>query len=284
MQVLELDGPSAPGSARAAEVLEEGGLVLFPRLRFGLTDAEQPLLDPEVLAPRCKNVSLDRATGRLRGTRLEAEAAARAAAMMTRFSDWAQALLGEVAPGWAPALQRRRTSFRPAPVDTRVLSPRKDDRRLHVDAFPASPVQGRRIVRVFANVDPHGRPRVWNLGEDGFETFASQFGPRFPSAGGSAWRERLGLTRGRRTAYDAAMLDLHDRAKLDDGWQAAALGRRLDLPAGSSWIVCTDAVLHAALSGQHALEQTWLMPVEAMARPALSPLRVLERMAGRALV
>ena len=285
MEVLELDDPGADQARRAVEVLEDGGLVLFPRLPFDLGADEISLLDPAILADRSKNVSLDPATGRLGGSRLAGAGHTAASAMIARFSDWAEGLLTGLAPAYAPALQRRRASLRPGPVDTRVLSPRKDDRRLHVDAFPASPVQGRRILRVFANVDPQGRPRVWEVGEEGFEPFAARLRPRFRAGGAESWaRQRLGLTRGRRTPYDAAMLELHDRAKLDAAWQAQAPRRRLEFPAGSAWIVCTDSVLHAALSGQHALEQTWLMPVDAMARPDRSPLRMLERMAGRALV
>jgi hypothetical protein len=41
--------------------------------------------------------------------------------------------------------------------------------------------------------------------------------------------------------------------------------------------------LHAALSGHCALEQTFHLPVDAMADPAKAPLRVLERLTGRAL-
>ena len=42
--------------------------------------------------------------------------------------------------------------------------------------------------------------------------------------------------------------------------------------------------LHAVLSGRCMLEQTILVPVDAMTRPELSPLRVLERMLDRPLV
>jgi len=46
----------------------------------------------------------------------------------------------------------------------------------------------------------------------------------------------------------------------------------------------SDRVLHAALSGQYALEQTFYLPVEAMADQRDSPLRILENYYGRALV
>jgi hypothetical protein len=46
----------------------------------------------------------------------------------------------------------------------------------------------------------------------------------------------------------------------------------------------TDQTMHAAMSGQFCLEQTFHLPVEALSYPERSPLRVLERMTGSALV
>jgi hypothetical protein len=43
-------------------------------------------------------------------------------------------------------------------------------------------------------------------------------------------------------------------------------------------------VMHAAISGQYVLEQTFHLDIDAMARPELSPLKVLERLRGHALV
>jgi hypothetical protein len=42
-------------------------------------------------------------------------------------------------------------------------------------------------------------------------------------------------------------------------------------------------VPHAVLSGQYALEQTFIIPVRALVTPEKSPIRVLEKMAGRPL-
>jgi hypothetical protein len=96
--------------------------------------------------------------------------------------------------------------------------------------------------------------------------------------------ELLRLTKGRRTAYDHVMLRLHDLAKEDGVYQETAICRRVEFPAGSTWIVFTDATLHAALEGRHALEQTFLLPVQAMADEAMAPLRILERLAGHQLL
>lgn len=287
-EILTLDAASGPPAARAraAEVLEGGGLILLPQTPFRLNDSEQALIDPAVLSPGSKNVSLDPQTGTIGGCSLESAPREAMLGMIERYASFADALIGDLLPGYSSALQRRRTSFRPGAVDDRVLSPRKDDRRLHVDAFPSSPVQGRRILRVFSNVDPMGRDRVWEVGDVDFETFAAGLKGRLQGRSEltRALLETLKITRGRRTAYDQAMLELHDIAKLDDAWQASAPRTRVAFPSGSSWIVYTDASLHAALSGQHAFEQTYLLPVEAMYDPQRSPLRALERITGRALV
>ncbi|HTD53853.1 MAG TPA: Kdo hydroxylase family protein, partial [Silvibacterium sp.] len=55
-------------------------------------------------------------------------------------------------------------------------------------------------------------------------------------------------------------------------------------PAGSSWLVYTDTLPHAVLAGQYALEQTMLVYPDALVTPETSPLKVLEQIAGTALV
>jgi len=284
--ILELDGSdlAGAGASHAADVLETGGLVVFPHMPFEIADAERRFLDPAILT-ESKNVSLEPASGALAGTRLEGEDAVALGAMVKRFADRAEHLLAQLTPAYTGALQRRRTSFRPGAVADRALSRRKDDRRLHVDAFPSNPVQGRRILRVFANVNPDGCSRLWDVGEEDFESFARRFEPRLHMPHGGGWLlQKLGLTKGRRTKYDQAMLDLHDLAKLDDRYQERAPKRRLAFPAGAMWVVYTDSVLHAALAGQHALEQTFLLPIEAMRDQARAPVRILERITGRALI
>ena len=58
------------------------------------------------------------------------------------------------------------TSYRPFEVDQRKLSWRRDDTRLHVDAFPSNPIGEKRILRIFRNINPDGQPRHWRVGED----------------------------------------------------------------------------------------------------------------------
>jgi hypothetical protein len=159
------------------------------------------------------------------------------------------------------------------------------DTRLHIDSFPASPVQGQRILRVFTNVNPEGRPRSWRIGED-FDGVARHFAPQLrpPVPGAALMLRAFGVTKTRRSAYDALMLQLHDAMKADAAYQAGAPQTAFDFPAGSSWIAFTDQVSHAAMAGQYQLEQTFLLPVGAMRDERRSPLRVLERLKGRPLV
>lgn len=283
-EVLTLDGLADPRAGDAVGVLERGGIVVLPQLPFALEPGEDRFLTTDLFSGESKNVSFDPATGKVGGVKLEGAELEALKAMVARYSTFAETTLKALAAPYAPHLQRRRTSFRPGPVDTRVMSARKDDRRLHVDAFPANPNQGRRILRVFTNVHPAGQPRVWEVANDVFEGFAKRRLATVKPRAGGAWREAVGLTKGRRTAYDSAMLQLHDQAKLDEAWQAAEPKTRLEFAPGSTWLVYTDAVLHAALSGQHLFEQTFLLPPEAMVEPARAPVRILERLIGQPLL
>lgn len=270
--------------ARAIEALECGKVLVLPDLSFAIAPGETRLLDPATLGEHGKNVSLDPQTRRLSNTAVPAADAATLAAMMQRFADAALALLTDLLPRYTAQLERARTSFRPAEIVRRNYSPRRDDRRLHVDAFPTRPLAGRRILRVFCNVAPDGAARQWLVGEP-FVNYARTLLPRVKTpVAGSAWLlERLGLTKGRRAQYDHLMLGMHDAGKFDASYQARAPRAAVSFPPGTTWICFTDQVVHAALAGHCALEQTFHLPVAAMLRPERSPLRVLEGMTARPL-
>ena len=279
-------GPFDPALRQQAQTaLEHGKVLVFSELPFPVAPDEADLLRPDVSGADRKNVSLDPRTGRLGNTALPPEQAARLTAMVHRFADHAARLLADLLPGYAPALEQARTSFRPNEIAGRNYSPRHDDRRLHIDAFPSRPMAGRRILRLFSNVAPDGAVRAWRVGEP-FAPYAQRFAPQVGAPlPGSAWLlQLLGITKGRRSAYDHLMLGLHDRGKLDAAYQAAAPHADVVFRSGTTWLCFTDQVLHAALAGHCALEQTFHVPVSAMADPGLAPLRVLERLTARDLI
>jgi len=276
-------GPyDAAEKARAVSALERGAVLFFPELSFVLADAERAFLDASVSDGKAKNISLDHTSGTLQASALRGDKARDLAAMMERFGSQATALVQNLLP--YRDVERARTSFRPVQVKGRHYSKISDDRLLHIDAFPSRPMRGRRILRFFANVAPSS-PRRWHIGEP-FEDFARAFLPRVgPHWPGKSWLyDRLGVTRGRRSLYDELMLSLHDAAKLDSDFQRNSPHDEVNFPAGSCWLVFTDQVLHAALGGEFALEQTFHLDLDQMAEPERAPVKVLERLSGKALV
>ena len=193
--------------------------------------------------------------------------------------------MGQWLSHYRDRLEVGRTSFRPVEIEGRPTSWRKDDTRLHIDSFPATPVQGRRILRVFSNVNPAGRARVWRIGEE-FEPLARRYAGRLrvPWPGAPSLLRLFRVTKSRRSPYDSLMLQLHDSMKADATYQAEALQQRVEFPSGSTWVAFTDQVSHAAMAGQYQLEQTFMLPVNAMIDEHRSPLRILERLMGRKLV
>ena len=272
---------------RALAGLEAGAVLFFPRLAFRLGPEETQFLDASVSDGKAKNISLDHTTGKLQATSLSGARADSLAAMMERFGSGATSLVHDLLP--YRNVERARTSFRPVQVEGRHYSKISDDRLLHVDAFPSRPMRGRRILRFFANIapatSPHGGARRWQVGQP-FEDFAKAFLPLVSAHWpGRSWlNEKLGVTRGRRSRYDELMLSLHDTVKRDDEFQKNSPQTAVEFPPGSCWLVFTDQVLHAALGGEFALEQTFHLDVAEMAEPARAPVRVLERLSGRSLV
>ena len=287
-EILTLDvagwQPQLPPGTREAAVraIEGGGVVVLPQVTFALSARERRFLSAEWSDGRAKNVSLDGT--RLKGARGDAGDLAELGAMVARFAESAASLVATLFPRYAPYVKRARTSFRPQPAVGRDVSWRKDDARLHVDAFPSRPSRGERILRVFSNLNP-SEPRVWRVGEP-FETMAKTLLPRVrePLPGAAAVLAALHVTKGRRSDYDHLMLNLHDRAKEDMTYQRECAQQVVHFAPGTTWLCFSDQVMHAAVSGQYMLEQTIHLPVSALYDPARAPLAILERLTGRRLI
>ena len=277
------------GPTRAVESIVESGAVLrFPHLRFAIMEGELRFLNPRWADGKAKNISLrwtpNAAVPEMRGATGAALALVALQAMITRYAEQSEAFALRLFPHYRGHLRRGNTSFRPVDVAGRETSWRKDDTRLHVDAFPSNPMHGTRLLRVFCNVNPSGRPREWRVGEP-FEAHAQRYLPGIKRPlPGSAWLlERTGITKRRRTEYDHVMLQLHDRAKADAAFQKSSPQARVDFAPGTTWVVFSDQVLHAAMGGQHMLEQTFYLDAAHQQRPEASPRGTLERLLGREL-
>ncbi|HYB50884.1 MAG TPA: Kdo hydroxylase family protein [Burkholderiaceae bacterium] len=269
----------------ATQALESGGLLFFPRLAFELDESERRFLDPATVHGKTKNISYDPRREDVRGSTVQGVDAFALQRMLARYATQSFELVRALLPHYVPSLEVARTSFRPAEVSGRASSWRKDDTRLHIDAFPSSPNQGKRLLRVFTNVNPGGKDRIWRVGEP-FTNVAQRFLPGIsrPLPGSARFLRALGITKSRRTDYDHIMLQIHDHMKSDAEYQAKVGFTELRLPPGSTWIVFSDCVSHAVLAGQFLMEQTFMLPVGGMLDPDCSPLRILERATGRPLV
>ena len=266
----------------AVGTLEGGGLLTLPHLAFRLDADEARFLSPRWGDGRSKNISFDGAA--LKGAAGEPEDLAGLSRMIARFAASAADLVTSLFPRYAAYVTRARTSFRPQPAVGRSVSWRKDDSRLHIDAFPSRPNHGERILRVFSNVSA-SEDRVWRVGEN-FEMVARTFLPRIrrPLPGSQTMLALLHVTKGVRSEYDHLMLGLHDRAKADLDYQKTCGQQVVRFKPGTTWLCFSDQVMHAAVSGQHMLEQTIHVPVSALYDPKNSPLAILERLCGRSLL
>jgi len=282
--------------ARAyCELLEKGQIVFFRTLPFHFpTEDQEFLLAQEWTELRLhKNVSYRPSEDVLRGVSGGARTMERIHTIMRNYSaqviDFLAKFLAPYSTKWVLDF----SSFRPIEEERRDLPIHKRNDLLHVDAFPSRPTRGGRILRVFTNLNLK-RPRVWNTTQN-FESLANRFAKdaglqqlaennSVISRTVKSWGEKLGFHGMGRTPYDMFMLRFHDYLKENSKFQESCPKFRLEFPPLSTWLVFTDSVAHAVISGQYAIEQTLLIQPEALTAPNAAPYRILENLAGRPLV
>ena len=290
----------SPEQARAwCAQLEAGDILFFPQTPVPLTADDTSFLlgQQQTDSSLHKNIAYKPNIDKLSG--FDAKTASPAAverlhAIMRRYSQSVVAFLtGFLAP-YRANWHLDYASFRPQEEQGRDLPLRRRNDLLHTDAFPTRPTHGARILRFFNNIHP-ARARDWIV-SDPFAAIVRQFAPKqiAPEPGSALSRLGKGAARAiglgaaipslKRSPYDDFMMRFHNFLKENPRWQAECPKYPYQFPAGSSWMVYTDTVPHAVLAGQYALEQTFLVRPEAMVRPEVSPLRVLEEIAHAPLV
>jgi len=269
---------------RLVTALESGSVVVFSDLPFPLSDFERRFVERPFADGKSKNVSIRGEAAELRGAAGTDEEQAGLRGLLIRYRAFAEDLIRTHFPAYVGKLNPAGTSYRPFDVDARKLSWRRDDTRLHVDAFPSNPIGQKRILRVFRNINAAGQPRVWRVGED-FSSMAEKFLPQVPRYSGLSARilAGIGVTKARRSEYDHIMLHLHDALKRDEGYQKDAPQQQVEFAPGQTWVTFSDLVMHGAMGGRYMLEQTLYLPVAQQHDPAKSPHQILERKLGRAL-
>ena len=279
--------------------LEQGEILFFPGVPFALPEADREFLisQRQTESRFHKNVSYRPQQDALRGTAAEsAEDMARLRRIMRNYSASVTAFVRAFLAPYANNVALDFASFRPQEEEGRDLPLHKRNDLLHVDAFPTRPTRGARILRVFTNINP-SQSRVWVTGESFHRIAPAYFEQaglqRFAFSAGSPWRKiraavrggikKLGVPLPQHAPYDRFMLRFHDWLKENSSFQQKSSHVRSEFPPGSSWLVFTDGVPHAALSGRFALEHTYIVPRQALVAPDVAPISVLEKLCGQEL-
>jgi hypothetical protein len=273
--------------------LERGNILYFPRTPFALREHERELLRSTGLSSSShhKNIAYrpteDKVTGFDPAAVSEPE---KLRAVMRSYSERALAFLWKLLPRYMEKARIDFASFRPQEEEGRDLPTKKRNDLLHVDAFPTRPTRGDMILRLFTNIHPT-KPRVW-MTSDPFGALA----PRYANDAGlggvamhpkGALKDRLlgafGGVEAKRSAYDRFMLGFHDYLKFNGEYQQSCAKYRFEFPPDSTWMVFTDVVPHAVLSGRYALEQTVIVSRESLAGRENAPIEILQELCGRQL-
>ena len=277
------------------EQLEQGKILFFKQPPFRLpADDREFLVGQKHSGSRLhKNISYRPGQDMLRGFSDDEANRDRVQTIMRQYSAEVTRFVSQFLSPYANNLIMDFASFRPLEEEGRDLPLHKRNDLLHVDSFPSRPTRGGRILRVFTNVNP-SKNRVWMTGEN-FPSLAQKYAndaglAAFAASGGGSLRGRLvhllsksGLPLVERPPYDRFMLHFHDYLKENESYQKGGDKERVEFPPMATWLVFTDGVPHAALSGQYAMEQTYMIPPHALVAPDAAPIRVLERLCGKTL-
>ncbi len=284
------------------QVLERGDILFFPG---GFFPGGRFQIPPQVIEGLLgatqdarsihKNIAYKPAKDVVSGLIDKSEAEQTRTAMRT-YSGLALDFMRGILPDYARSWKVDYASFRSIEERGRNLPQTKRNDLLHVDAFPTRPVFGDLILRCFTNVNPT-EARHWLTSDPfavlagreamnaGLKSYAESAGSPLSGLRRTAVRtlRKAGLPLVDRSPYDAFMLHFHDWLKGNADYQKNCRKYRFELPPGSTWLVFTDMVPHAVLSGRLALEQTVIISRSGMADPSRAPSSILEKMTGKSL-
>jgi 3-deoxy-D-manno-oct-2-ulosonic acid (Kdo) hydroxylase len=290
----------APEESRAfCAQLEAGDILYFPKTPVPLSAADAGFLlgQQQTDSSLHKNIAYKPNIDRLSGVDTKTADPAAVARLQQIMRSYSTSVVQFLAGFLSPYQQHWKldyASFRPQEEQNRDLPLRRRNDLLHTDAFPTRPTYGARILRFFNNINPT-RTRDWIV-SDPFAATVRQFAPHdiapHPGSAFSRMSKATGRALGlgaaipslKRSPYDDFMMRFHNFLKENPRFQSDCPKYPFQFPPGSSWMVYTDTVPHAVLAGQYALEQTFLVRPEAMVRPEISPLKVLEQIAQRSLI
>lgn len=285
-----------------SDALEGGQIVHFPQSPVPFpAEADLRFLRDELPDHlRRKNISYHPEAGRVIGVGGPAVVQERARRVLEEHSRAVRSFLERAVPSLARNWTVATSSFRPIQEKGRALSRHASNERVHVDAKAYGATHGNRILRFFMNAHP-SEDRVWvskGAFPEVYRKHAAAAGLQPPDGRGhelhEGWGDRafngivgaLGavfpLARMLETSpYDRLMRRFHNYMKDDEAFQRTPEGHQdLAFKPGAAWMVFTDMVTHACLSGRHAFIDTFIVPLENCRRPELAPYNLLRSFPG----
>ena len=286
-----------------SDSLERGSIVFFPESPVQLPSEEdlsflrQEL--PKLL--KLKNISYHPEVGRTPGLdNVDAALVDRINRILVTVSDNITEFIGKTAPRLVDNWTVGTCSFRPIEEKGRNLKPHSSNELVHIDAGAYGATNGDRILRFFINVNPLA-DRVW-ASKGNFSDLYALHGKQADLGSSNAGQGylskgpldhiRTGLINGLVKAglpavkvldsspYDRVMRKFHNFMKDTPSFQQDRHGyEEFRFPPFSAWMVFTDAVSHASLSGQYAFVLTSIVRLENCRIPELAPINVLRQAA-----
>jgi 3-deoxy-D-manno-oct-2-ulosonic acid (Kdo) hydroxylase len=283
-----------------AEALESNHIVFFPTCPAGLLpDAATLRYLRTELPPGLtrKNISYHPEVDRITGLEADAGTMQRLTGILkdhlARVSGFLHQQIGHLTADWTIGT----CSIRPVQERGRNLKPHASNELVHVDAGAYGATNGDRILRFFVNFNDH-EDRVWAT-KGPIDRVLERFGQQ---AGLLDARGRLtvSVTKGAAdrmlsylvgglahlnplarvldtSPYDRAMRRLHNYMKDDAAFKQDQRDyEEIHFPPYSAWMVFTDSVSHASLSGRFAFVTTIIVRRRHMRHPEFSPFNVLQ--------
>jgi hypothetical protein len=287
-----------------SDALERGAIAYFPTSPVPIP-AEDDLEFfrselPQLL--KLKNISYHPEAGRVRGLdEAGGDVAERVTRVLTTVSDDIATFLRRHAPALTEDWTVGTCSFRPIQEKGRKLKPHASNELVHIDAGAYGATNGDRILRFFINVNPV-EDRVWATKGNFPELFErygdvanirpGKVGPGYLQK--KPWDHlRTGILSGIAAAgvptakvldsspYDRLMRKFHNYMKDTPEFQQEEQGHEeFRFPPYSAWMVFTDMVSHASLSGQFAFVHTSIVRQANCRLPEMAPYNILRRSAS----
>jgi hypothetical protein len=280
------------------DALERGEIVHFPRAPIELPgDADLGFLREELPGRlRNKNISYHPETDSVPGLKAEPDIVERVERILKQHARRVEAFLQRMMPTLTRDWTIGTSSFRPIQERGRALSPHASNELVHFDAGAYGRTNGDRILRFFVNVNPV-EDRVWAT-RGAFPEVYARFGRaahvtpgmrgRVSLEPGALDRLRTGFLRALAAAglpqamladsspYDRTMRQFHNFMKDEPAFRDDTSSQfEIRFAPFSAWMVLTDMVSHASLSGQYAFVNTFLLRLANCRLPHLAPYRVL---------